>query len=269
MTLRSELVMAALGALVLAACGTDERVRAASDDAGSGGTAGSGGSSGSSGSAGEAGSQDAGPPIRTVEERNPFGNTALEDNLLVDGDFEFTSSGGQFGWRAMAGGAEADLLRETGGLCRSGVTCGVLAPPSTFLAFGAAADGTAMEASFWAKPATPDCGVVSGSVISCSSSFVFNVAPIPPVTDTPDASGWCEYRGVIREMDEQPCFYLGIRSDASAALIDAAALVPASSSRVKPLALVVPGPELKARMERDLAYLHRHRQFGRPPPVAP
>jgi len=212
---------------------------------------------------------EAGSPVRSIETRNPFGNTRLEQNLLVDGDFELTSSSGQFGWRAILAGQGVELVRETGGLCRSGVTCGVLTPGMSFLAFGAAAPGRAMEASFWAKPAEPDCEIVSGSVISCSSEIVFRVVRLQPRDQTPDARGWCEYRAGVPEMVEQPCLFLGMRASSTRVLIDDAALLPASGSGTNPLALSVPSPELRARMEQALAWLHRHRRFGRAAPSSP
>ena len=62
-------------------------------------------------------------PVRTLELRNPYGNVAAVDNLLIDGDFEFSDRDGQYGWLGFSN-SSFGLDHETGGLCRSGVTCG-------------------------------------------------------------------------------------------------------------------------------------------------
>ncbi|MBM4359336.1 MAG: hypothetical protein FJ096_14635, partial [Deltaproteobacteria bacterium] len=59
------------------------------------GTAGVGGSNSPTSSSGGGGE----PVRRTVTTRNPFGNVAVSDNLLWDGDFEWLSSfADQYAW---------------------------------------------------------------------------------------------------------------------------------------------------------------------------
>jgi hypothetical protein len=85
---------------------------------------------GSGGSAGQTGGQggDAGAPItpiRTVHQRNPFGNVAASDNLLWDGDFEWSGAFlAQYAWSSgkswkTSGGPEIEVLAA----CHSGMKC--------------------------------------------------------------------------------------------------------------------------------------------------
>ena len=100
--------------LVLAACGkTDGAATTSTDDAGA-----------------SADATPVGPPgngvVRTIEERSPFGNLSVPDNLVLDGDFEFTGRNGQtmgnlvkvFGWYDNEWGYSnrlAELVALTGG----------------------------------------------------------------------------------------------------------------------------------------------------------
>jgi hypothetical protein len=213
------------------------------------------------------GNIDAGAVIRTVELRNPFGNTTLIENFLVDGDFELTAGQGQFGWRSISNAGEVVLARETGGLCRSGVSCGVLESRADFVAFGAAPPDADLEVSLWAKPPVPDCGLVSVSVISCSSLFVQQLAAVLPVGDEPDSAGWCRYQGVAPKMLEQPCLYLSTSIAAEQrVLIDEAYLTSARAAAMRRLAATVPTPALLARIEHALRWIHEHKKFGRARP---
>lgn len=279
MMVRVPLILCAALCAATAGCGKDEAIASASSgtggtgaSGGSAGASGSGGSSGTGGSAGTGGAEvDAGPPVRSVETRNPFGNTETTDNVLIDGDFELTAGSGQYGWQAISTTAPASLERETGGLCFSGVTCGVLTGDANLIAFGTAADGVPMEASLRVKHPEGDCGGAGVSVISCTGLSVFpgSGTAVPPVAATPDASGWCEYRAMVPAMDTHPCLLLEARSP-SRMLVDDARLVAASSETQQLLKL---GPKLDARTvevaERVLRIVHRHRLIGSPAKRAP
>ncbi len=204
---------------------------------------------------------EAGIRIRTVERRNPFGAASSGANLLVDGDFELTSGGGQYGWRALDGAGETTLGRETGGLCHSGVTCASMANDVSLIAFGAAPRDSAMEASLWAKPSGADCDGVSVSLIECSSSFPVDIAAVPPVSTAPDAAGWCHYLAVVPKIEDQPCLYVSI--SATRALVDEGSLIAADASGSRPRSRSTPSAALFARMARDLDWLRRNRRFGR------
>lgn len=208
---------------------------------------------------------DAGARVRSVEWRNPFGRTSLEHNFLVDGDFEWTSGNGQFGWRAVGNAGETGLGRETGGLCRSGVSCGVLVPGTDLLAMGAAPRDAAVEVALWAKPPSGQCALTSVSLISCTSFTISNLGAVPPVSDTPDAAGWCRHHAIVTKVSYQPCLFVSSFADPEArTLVDDASITAATGAGSSTIAATAPSADQKARIERALAVLHQRRRFGMP-----
>lgn len=245
-------------ALALAACGKDDPpLRSAGPDAGMDAQA------------------DAAPPkldggvrMRTVETRNPFGE-ALADNLLVDGDFELTAGSGQYGWRATNATGEAPLLRETGGLCRSGVICGILTPDQDFLGFAAAPKDQSVEVDIWTKPPVPDCEVTVLSVINCTGIIVSNLGTVPATSVEPDATGWCEHKATLPPIDVRPCLFVSSLAEPDTrTLIDQGSFRAVAGASSSALAAGPPSPELHQRMARALE-ANRHPRFGQAPPSAP
>lgn len=91
----------------------------------------------------------------SFSEGNGFGLPA--DNLLADGDFELSTVRGgyipQLAWIGFNDSGERAIKAETGGLCRTGLRCGVLEPdlvPARQRHRGAADE--AHIATVWAKP---------------------------------------------------------------------------------------------------------------------
>lgn len=253
-----------LSALLLVACfGDGEEGNFRPTDAG--GTMDSG-VGGMAGAPADAGQVDSGP-IRTVETRNPFGNAAFADNLLVDGDFELTGPSGQYGWRSLEPfGGDSPLRRETGGFCRSGVVCAELSPGMSLIGFGASPDGEAIEVSLYAKPPEPDCDGLTVSLISCTTFEVQALADVPAVGDEPDESGWCRYMGTSPPLDEQACLYLETSRVLSGdILIDEAYMKAAEPSARMSLHATVPTLEHRARIDHALDWIDRNRWYGLPP----
>ncbi len=240
----------ACGGLLVVACGKDEGFGATAD----------------AGAPGKDATPEVGPPVeagpklRTVSVRNPFGNTAQQNNLLVDGDFEWTSGFGQYGWRAQSGISEANLERETGGLCRSGVSCGLLRPGVSFLGYATAAPNKAMEVRVWSKPPIPDCLQTSVTLIQCTTSIVTIVATILQETDAPGADGWCSHKAVVPAMDLQPCLFVSsYASPGQATLIDEASVQAVDTARAPTTEFAAPTPAEKSKMEAALRVLLRPR----------
>ena len=119
----SPMFFAVLGAVVVTAACSEEKLAPAPVDATTS-------SSSSGGSAGTGGSTVTPPEprIRTVETRNPWGGAL--GNLFVDGDFEFSvvlqGSSPQAGWFAFSNNGQGYVRGETGGLCKSGMRCAVM-----------------------------------------------------------------------------------------------------------------------------------------------
>jgi hypothetical protein len=209
---------------------------------------------------------EAGPPIRSIEQRNPLGE-AREDNLMVDGDFELTSGNGQFGWLGFAAGIQGNLLRETGGLCRSGLTCGILTSDMDFLGQGTSPKGESFDVTIYTKPPVADCGVTQVLLLRCTGA-VFNaatIAQVPPMTPEPDANGWCLHQANAPVQEVRPCLWVtsaagpGVRT-----LVDQASIIPVKGqSTASSLAAVPPSPETYDRIARALRSMHDRMPFGR------
>ena len=246
-----------LGSLAIGACGRDERSGAAPvADAGVEASV----------DAPPPPALDAGPRIRSVETRNPFG-PALADNLMIDGDFELTSASGQYGWRASGPTGEMPLLRETGGLCHSGVTCGVLTPEADLIGFAAAPKDQSVEVSIWTKPPGPDCELTVISLINCTGVFVLTLGDVPATQLEPDASGWCEHHASLPPVSVRPCLFAVSLADPEAkTLIDQGSLRGVAGSAPNGLTAGPPSPRLHARIARALDALNRHPRFGKAPP---
>lgn len=268
MRLARVLSMLALLPLALSACTGATDV----NPVGTGGQGGTGGADAAAGAAGSGG-QSSVPPaktaerVRTVKQVNPYGHTDIKDNLMVDGDFEFTGASGQYGWYAISNGAQAQLVRETGGLCHSGVACGVMKVGTAFLGQAAAPANEDIQVSLWIKPPDGNCDAVQASIIECSAALPIVHSSLTPDTKKPDASGWCHLGGSESPMTAQPCLYLSTSVDN--VLVDDASLVGVKKASSKALAATVPSPERYAGIKRALDWLHGHTLIGAAPPGRP
>ncbi len=264
------LALAAVFPLAVVACTGNMNV----NPLGSGGSAGADSGADAADASGGGGETSVPPAqtaerVRTVEQRNPYGHTDI-DNLMVDGDFEFTGAQGQYGWYAIAQGQQANLVRETGGLCHSGVACGVMMKGTDFLGQAAAPANENIDISLWIKPPPKsDCHVVNATLIECSNSLPIVLSTLTPVQSKPDKTGWCQLTGSHSPMTAQPCLYLKTSEDN--VLVDDASLVgvQGSSSSAHALAATVPSPELYARMKGALEWVHGHMLLGRAPTGRP
>jgi hypothetical protein len=243
----------------LSIAGCDDQPLGGRDDAGAGGA--------QSSAPDGAPELDSAAPIRTVLRRNPFGNTAVADNLMVDGDFEWSGGSGQQGWRAFSQVGEARLSRGFGGHCRSGVSCAAASYGLNLLGMAAAPAGKKMRISIWSKPPDAICASSGVLVISCTTGAVFGLASLQPTSDGAGADGWCEHLGIAPEMSEQPCLYVTAHVEPEQrVLIDDAVLVAAGDGERISIAPTAPSAELAAQIDRDVRRVQELRRFGRPPP---
>jgi hypothetical protein len=183
--------------------------------AGTGGAGVPGGASGTGGAGaagGGAGGQDPGPTIRTVSTRGIFGNVAASDNMLWDGDFEWSGAFiTQYGWASATIGWNTSVVPdiEVGATCRSGLKCarvkkgggivGVAVSPST--------PTTLLRA--WAKvPEGTPCSKVRVSLAGCFAYVGATGTPLDPATPDPDEGGWCKLEGERPTLDVSPCVFV-------------------------------------------------------------
>lgn len=192
-------------------------------------------------------------PIRTVETRNPFGIPA--DNLLADGDFELSTSpggGGQYGWRAIFT-EDGGMVTETGGICRTGLRCGVLDEGTILYGTAAAAPGgAAHELTLYTKPLEPEVAcsdVMSAYLISCSG--MGSVLTVPS-DEAPGPDGWCRHQLSYPKSNKAQCVYI---EGAASALIDSGTLLPVGTPTNALKSGFVTDPALMNRIERAQAWI--------------
>lgn len=216
---------------------------------------------------------DGGPIVREVFTRNPFG--AAGENLLVDGDFEFSilpeGAAGQNGWIGFtSSGGDASILGETGGLCKSGLRCGRVTKGMILFARGTAApDEKRHKITLWAKPITAPaenpCKVLQPRLITCDT-FEQLAMVMPPAQ--PEADGWCKLEGEGRSSKIATCLYIDVLQDT---LIDASSVVAVEAAGPPPPITQLETAESLAKMRFMRDVIHRKIRFGKPPvdPEAP
>jgi hypothetical protein len=210
-----------------------------------------------------------------VRTRNPFGGPI--GNLLADGDFELSTQaypGSQTGVRVFTfTGGEVVMKTETGGICRTGLRCGVLEPGQVFLLQGTSAPGgVAMNASIYVRPPFGHpCSVVSTIAVSCDTLQLFSGLVHDP--GGPGDDGWCRISRTIPPHASATCLYIDSNlPPGTSALVDSAVLVPDDGTFAPQQAAGFhPSKELEERLRLLADVVRRTRQFGRPPkrPPAP
>ena len=175
------------------------------------------------------------PPVRTVIERNPFGNVAAADNLLWDGDFEWASPfSDQYGWWQLPSSLSLEEV-AVGPTCRSGLKCARVGRNDEILGVAVGARDEALFASVHVKFEPDEDGVTPG----CSDALVaiLDIGAFPPsdpdaelvlLTPVPDVTGYCTFMAEVPARANKPFFYIANNSTSSM-LVDDAVLVRASS----------------------------------------
>ncbi len=219
----------------------------------------------------------AGPVVRKVEMRNPWGGPP--GNLMVDGDFEFSivleGSSPQSGWNAFVNSNLTYLRGATGGVCKSGLRCAVLrggglGGDAGLLGKGAAAKGRGMIGEAWARlPAGASCSGVQFLFYHCSYNDNFG-RRIDPVTDDPGEDGWCHYRGTISEQDEAVCLQITSTLPVDQeVIVDAVSLVPDDGTVTEQHQLSAIDSRSSERLRVLTKKLRDTTPFGKAPPARP
>ena len=147
---------------------------------------------------------DAGLPRRTIEQRNPFGNVAETENLLWDGDFEWSSPfADQYGWLSGPPLGYAFSGGRIGAECHSGIKCAAVKKKGNLAAIGVSAEGSKLDVSFWAHVKMGGCEGVKASVISLFTAGD-PTAPVTADLPQPGEGGWCHYHSVIAARSVKP-----------------------------------------------------------------
>ncbi len=200
--------------------------------------------------------------IRSVGYRNPLGHVQVTDNLFADGDFEWTGRSGQMPWVVFGNGGQGTLTYMTGGQCYSGVRCAFVAKGQTMIGYLATPASVNAEVSIKVKGSTGKCNEVNIIVVDQTekgpTSSLFSGTP------TPEATGWCTYRGTMKNLARlQPILYVSPLTAGGVTVDDAIA----EEITTKYVALAdgaPPPPALVAEAQATARWFREHRIFGLP-----
>ncbi len=214
---------------------------------------------------------DGSPAKRTVSLRNPLAGPA--NNLLLDGDFELSTSygTGQYGWRMFNanGTGEIPMTVETGGLCRTGLTCVKVQRGQLLLGRGtAAAGGKSHLMELWTKmPEGVGCSKVAVIAVECDTFSVLKQA----TADKDPEGGWCRHHGVFKASTSAVCLYIQTSLlPGDVALLDSGVLGPndgtvtLKATESEPL-----DSDTLSRMANVRDYVRRTTPLGTPAITAP
>jgi hypothetical protein len=213
--------------------------------------------------------EPASPAKRFVYQRNPYGNVAVTDNLLWDGDFEFRPSfPEQYGWLVGSGFGVTFGLPDlgTGSRCRSGIKCAVLSPGRSILGIAVSSKDRDLLVSFWAFVDDGTCEGVNAVFIP-SYEDIATTDRIPAVQPEPFEDGWCKFEAVVPAQNEGG--YLSIESQSVSLMVIDDAVVRAvdpSEQRARSSSPPLPQKEL-SRLEAVRASARRARLPRRAPPT--
>lgn len=205
-------------------------------------------------------------PRRTVERRHPFGNTSTPDNLMMDGDFEWTGRQGQMPWIAFAARRQATLQIETGGRCRSGLRCARLEPGSALIGWIASPRTEPIHVSVWVKPSHGDCGQLTAAVFDLENQGDAKRGALT-ADPTPSNQGWCRLRGTAPNFaGAAPVLWLELAPGAPGTLlVDDAVASPEPAPLHATRGAVVLKPPARARVADAARWWTTHRRLGRAP----
>ncbi len=212
--------------------------------------------------------REAGPVKRLVFDRSPFGNLEHAGDLLMDPDFEWSTGAGQTGWVAMSADGQERVDVETGGLCRSGLRCVRIAGSSALYGRATGATSGAAKLLLWAKVPGSACGIVNIYVVRAMTYGVVLDAPVSPVTDAPDANGWCRFEGTAPPQPEALGVYVELKPTIlnTWAILDDASLQPADGMSALSVARAQPVDKATQQRVRDrLESIGKRRWYGRMP----
>ncbi len=213
----------------------------------------------------EAGVTPASPP-RTVGHRNPFGDVLQPDNLMADGDFELTGRSDQAPWLLVDNNGQTTLNYDTGGHCRSGVRCAVMAYGQYLVGYLASPPQSDFVVRAYIKPDTSNCN--DARVLTIDQAQQGTTSTIPVASQSPDVDGWCLFEGKATNLAFlQPMIYIEILSNKSKQItVDQVSVLPVGESPVHPAMIPQspPSPETLAHIAFVRDWIRTHRKFGRP-----
>jgi hypothetical protein len=208
-------------------------------------------------------------PKRTIEIRNPFGNTEAALNLMADGDFELTGRHDQQPWLSFGDDGQGTLNFETGGHCRSGVRCLVMGPGESIVGWMATPREGKVTVSLWARLEGGPCKdlVVQVVDVDQTSGASGDSIPAPEV----DEAGNCHFEAMVKSLPGgAPAVWLELSSKAKAkrVIVDDVVALPASGMQSRSLHFTEKA-SAPLRLPAISQWIRTHRRFGLPPTTGP
>lgn len=205
-------------------------------------------------------------PKRRIFQKNPFGNVAVSDNTLWDGDFEWsTQFASQYAWVNITvlgvGFSPFEGIRASAA-CRSGMKCAFLTQNQRTVGIGVAPGDKKVSGSIWAHPPDGVCSNMSVSVVDCTLGG--EDLQMTDADDAPDADGWCHYEAVSDVRERATCIYVVADFADGEAMVDDAVIRAAPDNAVP--TRIFPDEEQRARIEHARRAI---REYMKPRPVTP
>ena len=200
--------------------------------------------------------------VRTVEIRNPFGDTTSPSNLMIDGDFELTGRSEQMPWVTFTNSGQSTLDYATGGKCKSGVRCASIASGTELIGYFASPKTGSMNATLWVRPDSGKCTDVQVVALDLDNQSSQPAAQLSVTNQDPN-TGWCNFGGSIPNMaEQQPVLYVSLADNvAGNALIDDGVILPADGTSSFTRQLVMLTPQKRARVKFIGDWIRAHRKF--------
>jgi hypothetical protein len=203
--------------------------------------------------------------VRKVELRSPFGANSVEQNLLADGDFEFTGRSQQMPWISFGKTGQGTLNYETGGKCVSGIRCAALAKDTQLIGWVSSPRTGKLAVSLYVHPSSGVCADTDVFLIDIDDQS--RAATIKPPAE-PDAAGWCKFEATTGVFpDGQPAIYVEAKADET--LLDngsvsvvAPAGAPSPNAPNDATRFQAPSAHLASRIAFIGAWVKAHRLYG-------
>jgi hypothetical protein len=203
---------------------------------------------------------------RLVIERSPFGNVSVADNLLWDGDFEWSSAfSDQYGWLFGPPFGFSLPPATVGAVCRSGLKCMRLEDNDSLLGIGVGSTAPALEASVFVKPDPAGTGCADVAVALISLSLSANEPDVEVPLESEVDAGWCRFRGATGRREGKQYLYVDNNSDADVLVDDAVLRRLDTAPSAVHLGVRSPRPELVPRLAEAREALRQLRPSDPPP----
>lgn len=203
-------------------------------------------------------------PKRTLVTRDPFGNVDATNNLMWDGDFEWSSAfADQYAWFTTRGQLVDDFA--LGVDCVSGIKCARIAKNAQVVGL-AVGSTSALRASIYVRITEGGAGCDTVDVALFSQGIQGSDPDVALVAgEDPTRPGWCKFAGNSPPRSDQTYLYVDNGAGAPIVLDDAVLERIDDGDAIALTPVLVAPPQLVARIDdaRAAAKAARLPQDGR------